>query len=224
MVKLSLALTTYNRYQSTVQAISQVLNDPRITDIVILDDCSTDGSYELLGEYYAGTLKVRVLQQPKNVGMSLNKRDAIYYANNDWVIIFDSDNIIGPEYIDAFYKRAAALSHSSKTIYCPDFAKPNFNYHAFASYYVSVSLDNHSSVIQTSMGNCLFNTCNYVVNRHQYLACYSHNPAHYASDTIWFNYLWLKAGNSFFVVPGMEYEHKVHADSGFMKHVEYNMQ
>lgn len=43
------------------------------------------------------------------------------------------------------------------------------------------------------------------------------------SDTIWMGYLWLKAGNSLYVVPGMYYFHRIHSGSGFAENMEYNM-
>jgi hypothetical protein len=67
------------------------------------------------------------------------------------------------------------------------------------------------------------NTCNYLVNREEYLKIYQHNPEMKGTDTIWFNYLWLKAGNSFYVVPGMEYYHRVWEGSGFLADCDYNM-
>lgn len=219
-MNISLAITTFNRLEFTIESFAQVLNDDRINDIIILDDCSTDGSFEKLVKHFEGVEKVRVIQQARNRGMSLNKRDAIALSKNEWVIIFDSDNVIGKDYLDALEKCYDLFAYP--IIFCPDFAKPQFDYRKFSGKLISqVGV---SSVIKDSMGNCLFNTCNYVVNRDQYLKIYSHNPAHYASDTIWFNYLWLKSLNSFYVVPGMQYMHRVHDGSGFKQDIEYNMQ
>lgn len=75
----------------------------------------------------------------------------------------------------------------------------------------------------TPIGECLFNTCNYLVNRAEYLRVYQHNADMKATDTIHFNYLWLSAGNHFYVVPGMEYYHRVHDGSGFLQDCSYNM-
>ena len=52
---------------------------------------------------------------------------------------------------------------------------------------------------------------------------YEPNSEMKATDTLWFNYLWLKAGNKFHIVEGMEYFHRTHADSGFLQDVQYNM-
>src|SRR5688572_28640863 len=103
-MKLSLCITTYNRYEMTIESFSKVLDDPRIDDIVIIDDASEDGSGLMLFNYFKDNDKVRVILQATNKGMCKNKFDAIAFARNEWAIIFDSDNIIGPDYLDAFYK------------------------------------------------------------------------------------------------------------------------
>lgn len=227
-MKLSLCITTFNRYEMTIESFEKVLNDNRIDDIVIIDDFSTDGSYEKLKLLCSN--KIRVYQQNANIGMSLNKMNAIKQAKNDWCIIFDSDNIIAPDYLDAFYdyitrpKSNEIIKPSSETIFCPDFAKPDFDYTAYSGQtgrrYDSSNIKHY---IKEDRFNCLMNTCNYIVNRDFYLKAYKHNSLHIASDTIWHNYNHLLMGGNFHVVPGMQYFHRVHKDSGFMKGIQYNM-
>lgn len=231
-MKLSLCITTYNRYEMTIESFAQVIDDPRIDQIIIMDDASTDGSCEKLASYFQHNPKVNVIKKVINQGMSLNKRDAISHAGNEWVIVFDSDNIIGPGYLDAFYKDINLPSQFSNKyidhiIFCPDFAKPNFDYRAFSAKkpptYGLYDAKDAARCIIDSRFNCLMNTCNYIVNRDYYLKTYQHNPEHKASDTIWHNYNHLKSGGIFRVVKDMQYEHRVHKGSGFMEDVQYNM-
>jgi glycosyltransferase involved in cell wall biosynthesis len=206
----------------TIESFAQVLDDPRIDDIVILDDCSTDGSYEKLVKHFSGVEKVRVIRQVKNRGMSLNKRDAIAYAKNDWAIIFDSDNILGKDYLDAFLQIIKTeIPLYANFIYCPEFAKPKFDYRGYAGNVFDAKYA--STFIAEDKFNMLLNTCNYVVNKSFYLASYETNAAHLASDTIWHNYNHLKFGGRFYVVPNMQYFHRVHPGSGFLKDIGYNM-
>lgn len=220
---LSLAITTFNRYEMTVESFAQVIDDPRIDDIVILDDCSTDDSYQKLVAHFKDNKKVRVIRQASNRGMGLNKRDAIALSMNEWVIIWDSDNVLGVDYLNALeaqWKRDGYPHLREFCIYCPSFAKPNFDYRKFQAYTFGAM---QPVPVNDKMGNCLMNTCNYVVNRNEYLKVYEHNTEMKGTDTIWFNYLWLKAGKTFYVVPGMEYLHRVHDGSGFLADVDYNM-
>lgn len=227
-MKLSLCITTYNRCEMTIQAFEKVLHDDRIDDIVIMDDASTDLSYIHLGKKLANNPKVRMYRQPYNKGMGQNKRDAIATARNKWAIIFDSDNIIDTDYLDAFYAytnyaKGGLEKDFENYIICPDFAKPDFDYTAFSKGGRLYDANLVSKMIYDDSFNCLMNTCNYVVNRDYYLANYVINNNHIATDTIWHNYNHLKSGGILAVAPGMQYFHRVHAGSGFREKIDYNM-
>lgn len=221
MQPLSLCLTNYNRYELTVEAIASVVDDMRISEIVILDDHSTDGSYEKLNHHFMKFDHIHVLQQIKNVGMGKNKFDAIRYATNEWVIIFDSDNVIMSDYLDALEQPLDTLYHNENLIFCPEFAKPGFDYRKFAG--KLITSQNAKNVVLDPMGNCMMNTCNYVVNRMFYRMTYLENKEAGCADTIWYNLTHLKAGGMFYVVPGMQYYHRQHEGSGFLQSLDYSM-
>jgi glycosyltransferase involved in cell wall biosynthesis len=228
VLKLSLCITTYNRPELTAESFAQVYNDERIDEIIIFDDKSEDHNIRWLQMHVLENdplKKIHLWESSVNEGMQINKLKVVKAAKNDWCILFDSDNILEPKYIDAFYNHLKLISATKPRpylIYCPDFAKPNFDYRQFAgTTYYAIECARHARL---DMFNCLLNTCNYIVNRHAYARMFVQNSEHVASDTIWFNYNWLKAGNGFYVVPGMEYYHRVHKDSGFMQNAQYNMQ
>lgn len=222
-MKLSLAITTFNRYEMTVESFAQVIDDPRIDDIVILDDCSTDNSYQKLVEHFNGNEKVRVIRQGQNRGMLVNKFHAVGYAKNEWVALLDSDNVFGKTYFDAFYYQGVYDTPQlySNTIYMPSFAKPTFDYRKFSG--KKYDRFNAIDLLSDSLGNCLVNTCNYIVHRDSYCKIFQDNESMRGTDTLWFNYLWLKAGNSFYIVPDMQYFHREHDGSTWAQHAAYNM-
>lgn len=221
-MKISLAITSYNRYEMTIESFAQVIEDPRIDDIVILDDYSTDNSYERLRDYFKGNEKVRVIRQAQNRGMLVNKFHAVGYARNEWVILLDSDNKIDTSYIDAFFNIATlGDDHEFCVIYAPEFARPTFDYRKFSG--KTINSGNVKALIKDSMGACLLNTCNYVVRKDTYVKVFRDNISIKGTDTLWFNYLWLKDGNSIYVVPGMQYDHLVHDHSTWKEHANYNM-
>lgn len=226
MLKLSLCLTTFNRPQLTIEAFEKVYTDPRIDEIVIVDDCSDIANYDMLHrlcdrvETKHGIIKIKTHRNATNLGMSRNKARAIELAKNDWCILFDSDNVLDASYLDALEKNP--LGMRCDVIYCPVFAKPNFDYRCYEN--ECWGAEEARKEIKSDAFNMAMNTCNYVVHRQLYLNNYQYNEKHIASDTIWFNYNWLNNGNDFYFVPGMEYEHRVHKDSGYMQNVHYNLQ
>lgn len=226
-MKLSLCITTFNRYDLLKESYAQVIDDPRISEIIIVDDCSTDpGIKEKVNSLAGG--KVKVFHQVKNRGMSRNKADAIGYASNPWCILFDSDNIIGLDYLDAFFnfldeweEPYASYSIRDNFIFCPSWAKPEFDFRKYEM--KRFGAKDAAKEIKSDIFNVCLNCCNCIVNRDFYLKTYQFNPSHIATDTIWHSYNHLKAGGSFYIVPGMHYEHRVHKGSGFLQGVDHNM-
>jgi len=213
---ISICLTSFNRDLMTVNAFRRVHDDPRVSEVVIVDDHSNEKWFNNLQKLCEGFSKVKMFRNTTNIGMAQNKARALELATSDWCILFDSDNELDKKYLDKL------SPNDTKTIYMPSFAMPTFDYSEFSS--LRFSAENVAKHIDKRMFDCLLNTCNYVVNRHEYLKVYEYDHTIKATDTIAFNYRWLLAGNEFYVVPGLHYFHRVHNGSGFMADAGYNMQ
>lgn len=214
---ISFALTTMNRFQMTIDSFAQIIDNDFISEFVIVDDASTDFSGIKLYKYFKENPKVKVYINDKNIQMSRNKECAISLCKEQFVLIGDSDNTFTNQSIDSLRK----LDFKKDIIYCPSFARPTFDYRKFKN--ITFDKKHIAELIKDSMGNCCMNTANYLVPKEEYCKVYEYNPEHLASDTIWFNYIWLKAGNKFEIVEGFEYDHLQHSQSGFLKDLDYNM-
>lgn len=213
-MKLTLALTTHNRPDMTVKAFERVANDNRIDEILIVDDHSEEENYHRLIELCLNIDgPIRFLRNEKNLGCYHNKREAVALSSNEWVILFDSDNIIDKSYLDALEKHR----FNNDTIYAPDFAKPHFDYTAFSN--ILIDKVNVASMMKRKGFDCLINTCNYVVNKAEYLKVWKNHKEPWTADTLFHNYNWLMAGNKIQVVGGMRYDHLVHDGSHYKEHV-----
>ncbi len=216
---ISLCITTYNRYDMLLESFDKVLGDPRISEIVIVDDASKPEICNLLSETLSGPLyadRVKLHINKENLGMSRNKARAVDLATNEWCILFDSDNVIDSSYLDALPEYLVP-----SIIYAPAYARPQFDYRKYEN--VTFDAEMAAGLLGDSRVEMMLNTCNYLVNREEYLNVYEHNPDMKGTDTIWFNYLWLKSGRSIHVTKGMEYMHRVHNGSGFLEDCDYNM-
>jgi len=214
---LSIVIPTYNRYQMTLESFVQVLDDPRVDDIVIVDDCSTDDSYEQLLTYkdhIQETLvntTIEIYQNEKNIDCYQNKKTAVEYSTNEWCILLDSDNIIDKTYLDKLFE---ITDWSVDTIYTPSFAKPHFDFRSFAG--ATIHKNNVAQLLHqfSNLEVCL-NACNYFVNREEYLLCFDGSKEPVTSDSIFYCYNWLRSGNQIEVVSGLEYEHRIHDGSHY---------
>lgn len=219
-----MAITTFNRCQMTIDSFSQIIDNDFISEFVIVDDASTDGSAEILKAFFKDNPKVKVYVNRENLGMSRNKELAIRLCKEDFVLIGDSDNLFGNDYINAV--KGLGLDENTEDVkryfYMPSFAKPNFKYIDFEDELITEVNIRH--YMDKPMFEQLLNTCNMIVNRKSYLDIYEYNPTVKEVDTLWMNYLWLKAGNALYVVPDMEYVHNVHSGSGWLSHAKENIQ
>lgn len=220
---ISLAITTYHRcYDDIVNSFIAAVDEPGIiNEIIIVDDHSPMHVYADIcsGIRNSGAAKkvnIQLHRNDINLGMAANKIKAIKLCKNDHVIIFDSDNTITKEYIHACTDYA---HKENSTIYCPGFARPHFDYRHFDE----ITYLNVASLVNQPKFDCLINTCNYMVPRHEFTKiCYPEARID-AADSAMFFYQWLKAGNKFKVIHEMQYEHKVHDGSGFLSNVHKNM-
>jgi glycosyltransferase involved in cell wall biosynthesis len=65
--------------------------------MLIVDDCSTDGSYEKALEYAAKDSRIKVYRMEKNGGAALARNKAIEISHGDYLAFLDSDDIWLPE-------------------------------------------------------------------------------------------------------------------------------
>jgi len=212
--KVSLCITTYNRADMTMNAFKRVLNDERISEIVIVDDCSGPDEWNKLCNNIGAlhNFKVKLHRNETNLGCFRNKREAISKAENEFCIILDSDNSIDTDYIDHLY---AFGLWGEKVVYAPDFARPKFDYTGFSGRILTKK--NGSILSNLKNFDALINTMNYFVNRDEYLRVWNEREEPHAIDSFYQNVQWLEAGNMILVVKGLQYEHNVHRGSLYME-------
>lgn len=210
---ISACFTTYNRDSLLFEAVAPFIWDDRITEIVISDDNSDLEIYNSIVWKYNGIEKVKIYRNEKRADCYFNKKLAIERATNDYVLILDSDNCFDKLFIDILFTKAAVKNR----IYAPSFAKPHFNFTGLSG--VELTSSNISQYLDTHSCSTMLNAANYFVNREEYLRVWDGSVNPVTSDSIFQNYNWLKAGNSIYVVPGLEYGHTVHSGSHYQQNV-----
>lgn len=75
-------------------------------EVIFVDDCSTDGSYEECLRVCATDNRFRVLRQPMNAGVGDARQRGIDAANGEWIGFADSDDTAEPELFATLYRIA----------------------------------------------------------------------------------------------------------------------
>lgn len=208
MEKISICIPTWNRYDFTKDCIKQVLFDERVSEILINDDNSTDGSFQQLIDDFLMEDKVVFKKNTDRLKVHGNKHMSIYNSTKetDWCVLFDSDNLLTKDYIDKLY----TFDWDINTAYQPSFARPNFDYRHLVGIY---DKNNIKEKIDLPLFDCMLNTQNFFINKSEYLRVWKDEQDINGADSIFFNALWISAGNKIQVIEGLEYDHLVHRGS-----------
>lgn len=205
---ITVAITNFNREQLLYESIEQIIDDERISEIVISDDASEYGLYTRVVDHYKPYPKVKIYRNEKNLDCYFNKHKAVTLATNEWVLLIDSDNVFSKDFIDkVFEENLTNRKWMRSVVYQPSFAKPNFDFTAFDGILVHKSCV--SNLMPQHQFQTLLNTNNNFFNREAWLSVFDNSVDPVTSDSIYQNYRWLEAGNSIYVVPGLHYEHRV---------------
>ncbi len=100
MLKATVIIPTFNRLKWIGECLDSVLGQtyPNV-EVIVVDDCSTDGTVEWLAEQERYR-DVIVHRQEKNGGASVARNTAIEMAKGDLVVFIDSDDLLRPDHIE----------------------------------------------------------------------------------------------------------------------------
>ena len=104
-MKLSILVPVYNERAVVERSLSLVLAAPLPEDmdreLILVDDCSTDGTSAILDRFAASDQRIRLIRHPVNRGKGAAVRTAIQLADGDFCLVQDADL----EYDPAEYPR-----------------------------------------------------------------------------------------------------------------------
>ncbi len=90
-MKLSVVIPVYNEATTIAVIIDRVQAAPYDKQIVVVDDCSTDGTREALKALDGNNQNLRILFHTKNMGKGAALRTAFGAVEGDLVVIQDAD-------------------------------------------------------------------------------------------------------------------------------------
>lgn len=95
-MRFSIIVPIYNTEKYLDKCIQSILNQTlQDYEVLLIDDCSTDNSLEIAGNYESE--RIRVLRNKTNSGLSATRNVGIRNASGDYLVFLDSD-----DYIDDF--------------------------------------------------------------------------------------------------------------------------
>lgn len=111
-MKLTVVISVYNERDTIMTVLRKVQEVALDKEIIVVDNCSTDGTRELLRQVDSD---VRVIYQPRNMGKGYSIRTAIPYSTGDYLIIQDADLEYDPQ--DYYRAVEVALADGCDAVY-----------------------------------------------------------------------------------------------------------
>lgn len=92
---VSVIIPAYNRKHTLKRCIDSVLQQTyRNFEIIIVDDCSTDGTMEFVEAEYGAVTQINIVyvRNDCNLGASVSRNVGVSYANGEYIAFHDSDD------------------------------------------------------------------------------------------------------------------------------------
>ena len=91
-IKYSILVPSYNQKEFLVKYFSKIVNQSfNEYEIVVVDDASTDGSYEYLKDTYKN---IKIIRNSDNCGIGYTRNRLINNANGKYILFIDPDDYI----------------------------------------------------------------------------------------------------------------------------------
>src|SRR5436190_5736758 len=157
---LSVVIPCFNEISTIAQILRRVAEVPIVHEIIVVDDCSRDGTREALREiaasWPAGRPPLRVFYQPVNRGKGAALRAGFAYATGDLTIVQDADL----EYDPREYPKLVApiLESDADVVYGSRFAgfprRVLYFWHSLGNHFLTLLSNMTTNLNLTDMETC----------------------------------------------------------------------
>tara|TARA_R110002049_G_scaffold3795_5_gene27657 strand:- start:135805 stop:136740 length:936 start_codon:yes stop_codon:yes gene_type:complete len=100
---VSIIIPIYNREALIVETLNSIVSQTyQNWQCIIVDDCSTDNTFNVLKEFVAKDKRFFVFQRPKTKPKGANacRNIGLEKAKGDYVVFFDSDDLMTPNHLE----------------------------------------------------------------------------------------------------------------------------
>ena len=110
-MKLSVIIPVYNVGEYLSQCLDSVLSqDIDDMEIICIDDCSKDNSYNILQKYAQLDSRIKVFKNEYNIGLGETRNKGLFASKGDYIHFLDSDDWL---YNGVYQKLLSKISESN---------------------------------------------------------------------------------------------------------------
>ena len=113
---ITIAITCFNAEETIERAILSALNqDWSNSEIIVVDDASTDASKEILKKYASKHINLNIFYQIKNKGCAHSRNLLISKAKGDFIAFFDDDDFSSSDRVRLQYEHLINYEKTKST-------------------------------------------------------------------------------------------------------------
>ena len=106
-IMLSVVVPIYNSSQYLEQCLISICNQTFVDiEIILIDDCSTDNSLEIIKNYAANDKRIKIVTNKEHKGAGYSRNIGIDVSKGKYLLFLDSDDIYETNYIEKMYLQA----------------------------------------------------------------------------------------------------------------------
>ncbi len=114
--RFSIVIPSYNRAQLIIETLNSVARQNyKHWECIIVDDLSTDNTIEVVKDFAQNQPSFKVVSNLGKKGAQGARNTGLNLAQFEWVVFFDSDDIMSPDYLS---KMAEAIKSNNADVYC----------------------------------------------------------------------------------------------------------
>lgn len=105
MEKVSVIIPVYNAAEYLEACLESVIKQTYChMEILCINDCSTDGSAQILREYVQKDSRIRIFDNEENSGQAYARNVGIRQAAGEYILFVDADDVVCPDLVESCMK------------------------------------------------------------------------------------------------------------------------
>ncbi len=112
---VSIIIAVYNGEKYIEETITSALRQTISKEIIIIDDCSSDNSYELIKQIAEKNTCIKILKNEKNMGFCKSVNKGLKQGKGKYVLVLGQDDILLPNHCEIMLK---SFDYDTSIVFC----------------------------------------------------------------------------------------------------------
>ncbi len=125
--EISIIIPTHNRSHIVKRAVTSVLDQTfKYTEIIVVDDCSTDKTEHVIKEISKVDARVKYVRTDKNIGGAAARNRGVSESFGKYIAFLDDDDEALPDWLEKSIEKISTLPESWALLCCRWYQKSEF--------------------------------------------------------------------------------------------------